>query len=77
MKIIITERYPQDILYVLGAELLKILKDKNSKYTLFELYNIFIETRSIELKQFILTLDWLFLINAVIITDDGFISICF
>jgi hypothetical protein len=74
---IITERYPQDSLYVLGAELLKILKDKNSKYTLFELYNIFIETRSIELKQFILTLDWLFLINAVNITDDGFISICF
>lgn len=74
---IITERYPQDSLYVLGAELLKILKDKNSKYTLFELYNIFIEARSIELKQFILTLDWLFLINAVNITDDGFISICF
>jgi hypothetical protein len=74
---IITERYPQDSLYVLGAELLKILKDKNSKYTLFELYNIFIETRSIELKQFILTLDWLFLINAVNITGDGFISICF
>ena len=74
---IITERYPQDSLYVLGAELLKILKDKHSKYTLFELYNIFIETRSIELKQFILTLDWLFLINAVNITGDGFISICF
>ena len=74
---IINERYPQDSLYVLGAELLKILKDKNSKYTLFELYNIFIETRSIELKQFILTLDWLFLINAVNITGDGFISICF
>ena len=74
---IITERYPQDSLYVLGAELLKILKDKNSKYTLFELYNIFIKIHSIELKQFILTLDWLFLINAVNITDDGFISICF
>ncbi len=74
---IITERYPQDSLYVIGAELLKILKDNKPKYTLFELYNIFIETRSIELKQFILTLDWLFLINAVNITDDGFISICF
>jgi hypothetical protein len=74
---IITERYPQDSLYALGAELLKILKDKNSKYTLFELYNIFIKIHSIELKQFILTLDWLFLINTVNITDDGFISICF
>lgn len=73
---VITEIYPQDSLYALGAELLKILKDKKTKYTLLELYNVFVEIRSVELKQFILTLDWLFLINAVDITDDGFIAKC-
>ncbi len=71
---IITERNPKTSLYFLGGKLLEFLKKENIEYTLFELYEIFKKYQNIEFKKFILVLDWLYLINAIDITEKGYIS---
>ena len=73
---IITERNPQKSLYFLGGKLLEILKTENLKYTLFDLYDYFKKYQNIEFKKFILILDWLYLINSIKITNDGYIIKC-
>ena len=73
---IITERKPQKSLYFLGGKLLELLKKENIKYTLLELYEQFKEYQYIEFKKFVLILDWLYLINSIKITQDGFITKC-
>ena len=50
---IITERNPQKSLYFLGAKLLEMLKTKNLKYTLLDLYDYFKKYQNIEFKKFI------------------------
>ncbi|PAF52907.1 hypothetical protein BKH42_08840 [Helicobacter sp. 13S00482-2] len=74
---IITEKNPQKSLYFLGAKLLELLKEQNIKYTLFQLYQEFKKYQNLELKKFVLLLDWLFLIDSIKITQDGFIVKCF
>ena len=74
IKMILTERNPQKSFYFLGSELLKVLKD--SKYTLFGLYDDFKHNYDVSIKQFILVLDWLFLAGIVEISKDGFIKRC-
>lgn len=73
---IITERNPQKSLYFLGGKLLEILKTENLKYTLLDLYDYFKKYQNIEFKKFILILDWLYLINSIKITNDGYIIKC-
>lgn len=73
---IITERNPKQSLYFLGAALLEILKNKNIEYSLFELYEQFQKKHNIEIKKFILILDWLYLANYIEITQEGFIIKC-
>ena len=73
---IITERNPQKSLYFLGGRLLEILKTENLKYTLLDLYDYFKKYQNIEFKKFILILDWLYLINTIKITNDGYIIKC-
>lgn len=73
---IITERNPQKSLYFLGGKLLEILKTENLKYTLLDLYDYFKKYQNIEFKKFILILDWLYLINTIEITNDGYIIKC-
>jgi len=74
--LIVTERYPQKSLYYLGGELIEFLNKNNIKYSLFELYEHFKKYQKIELKKFILLLDWLYLIDMIKITDDGCIVKC-
>ncbi|MBT0742876.1 MULTISPECIES: ABC-three component system middle component 6 [Campylobacter] len=73
---IITERNPKQSLYFLGAALLEILKNKNMEYSLFELYEQFQKKYNIEIKKFILILDWLYLASYIEITQEGFIIKC-
>ncbi|WP_270988167.1 ABC-three component system middle component 6 [Campylobacter upsaliensis] len=73
---IITERNPKQSLYFLGVALLEILKNKNMEYSLFELYEQFQKKYNIEIKKFILILDWLYLANYIEITQEGFIIKC-
>lgn len=73
---IITERNPKQSLYFLGTALLEILKNKNIEYSLFELYEQFQKKHNVEIKKFILILDWLYLANYIEITQEGFIIKC-
>ncbi|WP_425431727.1 ABC-three component system middle component 6 [Hydrogenimonas thermophila] len=52
------------------------MNKNNIKYSLFELYEHFKKYQKIELKKFILLLDWLYLIDMIKITDDGCIVKC-
>ncbi|MDO9265828.1 MAG: hypothetical protein Q7U00_01980 [Sulfurimonas sp.] len=73
---IITEKFPQKSLYFLGAKLLENLTNENVKFTLLGLYESFSKQYKIEFKKFVLILDWLFLIDSIKITKDGFIIKC-
>lgn len=73
---IITEKFPQKSLYFLGARLLENLTNDNIKFTLLGLYESFSKQYKIEFKKFVLILDWLFLIDSIKITKDGFIIKC-
>jgi len=73
---IITEKFPQKSLYFLGAKLLENLTNDNIKFTLLGLYESFSKQYKIEFKKFVLILDWLFLIDSIKITKDGFIIKC-
>lgn len=73
---IITEKFPQKSLYFLGAKLLENLTNENIKFTLLGLYESFSKQYKIEFKKFVLILDWLFLIDSIKITKDGFIIKC-
>lgn len=73
---IITEKFPQKSLYFLGAKLLENLTNDNIKFTLLGLYESFSKQNKIEFKKFVLILDWLFLIDSIKITKDGFIIKC-
>ncbi len=73
---IVTERYPQKSLYYLGGELLRFLNNNNIKYSLLELYRYFKKDTKVELKKFILLLDWLYIIDKIKITEDGYIVKC-
>ncbi len=73
---IITEKFPQKSLYFLGAKLLEYITKENIKFTLLELYESFSKQYKIEFKRFVLILDWLFLIDSIKTTEDGFIIKC-
>ena len=75
--LILTERYPQKSIYYLGAKLLYLLNEKNMKFTLMELFHEFKKNiPEIELKKFMLILDWLYLLGTIKITKDGMIVKC-
>lgn len=73
---IITEKFPQKSLYFLGAKLLEYLMQENIKFSLMELYESFSKKYQIEFKKFMLILDWLFLIDSIKTTEDGYIIKC-
>lgn len=66
---------PELSIYYNGAVVIEELNKKNSQ-TLFELYQNVKAANNISFSTFILSLDWLFLIDAAIINDKEVVVLC-
>lgn len=67
--------HPQRQLYYLGAKTLELLKNNNGELDFFETYQALKENEDISLMLFILTLDWLYLLEAIK-SEGGWIKLC-
>lgn len=81
MKIIDLNSNPERSVYVLGSKLIELLKDKRFKkadtLSLFDELNRDKKHTPYSLEQFMLGLDWLFLLGLVAPEKNGDIFICF
>lgn len=66
---------PELSLYYTGALIIKILKKKN-KYNLYELFIDININNNITFNLFMLTLDWLYLIETLDIKNGNEVNLC-
>lgn len=77
---IINEDHPNLSIYQLGGSLISILTNSPlEKFDVLYLYDLFREITSndISFGYFMLTLDWLYLLNLVELTENGDIKKCY
>ena len=66
---------PELTIYYNGAIILKELEIKN-KYDIIDLYQKVEETNDMSFVTFMLSIDWLYLLQVAIINQNGEIEIC-
>lgn len=66
---------PELTIYYNGAIILKELEVKN-KYDIIDLYQKVKETNDMSFVTFMLSIDWLYLLQVAIINQNGEIEIC-
>ncbi|MFW6713687.1 ABC-three component system middle component 6 [Acinetobacter pittii] len=77
---IINEDHPNLSIYRLGGDLISILTNSPlEKFDVLYLYDSFKEITSndISFGYFMLTLDWLYLLNLIELTENGDIKKCY
>lgn len=67
--------HPEDSLYYIGSKVLKELKLYREK-NILEVYATIKEIDNISFSVFVLTLDWLYLIEAVEVDEKGVLKLC-
>jgi hypothetical protein len=67
--------HPENSIYYNGAFVLQVLQN-NSGQGLIDLYQKVKERRKMNFAVFVLCLDWLFLIDAAILSTTGEIELC-
>lgn len=70
---------PEDSLYFIGGNLLKTIKRLNAQeFDLLDLYqNHTNENNECSFNQYLLAIDWLFLLNLVSVNEKGQLKKCF
>jgi hypothetical protein len=69
---------PEHDHYFLGACIIEILdRNKTSEIDFVELYNKIKNKQTISFRLYVLTLDWLFMLGAIVLGDSGGIKKCF
>jgi len=68
---------PQESLYYLGGLALESLRDNNNCMRFVDLFLELNKKKDISISLFTLVLDWLFLVEAAEVRDDGMVIICF
>jgi len=75
-KLLIPENvHPDNTIYYNGAFVLNTI-NKYQKLSLLDLYVYTQKERKMSMPLFILCLDWLFLLNIILINDQGTIELC-
>ena len=69
-------RHPELSIYYNGSLILKELK-KTSHQKILDLYYTIREENGMSFSVFVLSLDWLYLIEAAQITEEGIVKKCF
>ncbi len=67
--------HPQQSIYYNGAFVLKTLQGHKTQ-DMLDLYANVKQKKNMTFPVFVLCLDWLFLLNVVILNDDGNIELC-
>ena len=66
---------PELSIYYIGSQILAILKD-NRSLSLINLFQKLRERSSVSFQSFLLGLDWLYLINAAEVNEQGDVVLC-
>ena len=66
---------PELSIYYIGSQILSVLKD-NRSLPLINLFQKLIERSSVSFQSFVLCLDWLYLINAAEVNEQGDVVLC-
>lgn len=66
---------PELSIYYIGSQILAILKD-NRSLSLINLFQKLRERNSVSFQSFVLGLDWLYLINAAEVNEQGDVVLC-
>lgn len=66
---------PDLSLYYIGSIILSILKD-NKSMPIINLFQKLREKQNVSFQSFVLSLDWLYLINAAEINEEGDVVLC-
>lgn len=70
--------HPERDFYYLGAKVIKLLgQSKADIFDFFEVYTALKKEENISINLFVLTLDWLYLINAITTNQKGDLIKCF
>lgn len=67
--------HPENTIYYNGYLILKELK-LNTKLTMIDLYHNVSSKHNLSFSLFVLCLDWLYLISAATINNEGYIELC-
>ena len=66
---------PELSIYYIGSQILSVLKD-NRSLPLINLFQKLRERSSVSFQSFVLGLDWLYLINAAEVNEQGDVVFC-
>ncbi len=66
---------PELSIYYIGSQILAILKD-NRSLSLINLFQKLRERNFVSFQSFVLGLDWLYLINAAEVNEQGDVVLC-
>lgn len=71
--LIVPEKNPHASLFYIGAKVLEILKSSDRYYSLTELFDKVVEEKGLNISFifFMLTLDWLYIINLIDMDNNG------
>ena len=75
--IILNESQPEKSLYVIGAFLVEKLRTYTESFYAVDLFVELESELEISFPQFLLTLDWLYLIGLLDTSDEGKLKKCF
>lgn len=67
---------PEFSIYYNASVIIKILKESDEKYNIEKLYKFVKQEYDISLKVFSYCMDWLYLIEAVIVKGNGEVKLC-
>jgi hypothetical protein len=67
--------HPEDSVYYNGAFVLQMIQ-QNSALDLLDLYQQVKKLKDISMPVFILCIDWLFLLDLLVLNDQGRVELC-
>lgn len=67
---------PENSIYYNASFVLQSLQKKKEQ-KIFDLYQNVIEEKNMSFPVFILSIDWLYLLNLVLLNENGEIKLCF
>ncbi len=67
--------HPEQTIYFNGAYVLDTIQ-KHRVLNMLDLYELTLTKRKMSMPIFVLSLDWLFLLNLVTLNDDGGVELC-
>lgn len=67
--------HPEQSIYYNGSFVLKLLQQHNSQ-KLLDLYQSVKQEKNMTFPVFVLCLDWLFLLNVVVLNNEGKFELC-